>query len=68
MNLRMIASNLCKVGLDFTTEVLWYGVGCQLEVKDFESGPVVGVIGLNGSPGDDPDEKLMSGFTRDGVD
>ena len=64
----MEAALLRKIGTDFTTEVLWYGVGCQLEVKDFGGGPVVGVIGLNGSSGDDPDEKLMGGFTKDGVD
>jgi len=45
----MEATFLKEVGTDFTTEVLWYGVGCQFEVKDFEGGPVVGVIGLNGS-------------------
>ena len=64
----MEAALLRKIGTDFTTEVLWLSVGCQPEVKSFEGGPIVGVIGLNGSPGDDPDEDLMCRFTGDGVD
>ena len=64
----MEAALLRKIGTDFTTEVLWNGVEGRFGVKDFESSPVIGVIGLHGSSGDDPDEELVSGFTRDGVD
>ena len=30
------ATLLIEVGLDFTTEFLWKGVGCQFGVKDLE--------------------------------
>jgi hypothetical protein len=37
-------------------------------MKNLKGGPIVEIIGLNGSPGDDSDEQLVRGFVRDGVD
>jgi hypothetical protein len=42
--------------------------GCGFGLKDFKGRPVIGVEGLHGSPGDDPNEELVSGFIGDGVD
>jgi hypothetical protein len=36
-------------------------------LKDFEGGPVIGVVGLNGSSGYDPDEELVSWLTRNRI-
>jgi hypothetical protein len=57
-----------EVGADFTAEHLRGDVGCEFGLEDFEGGPIVQVIGLNGSSGDDPDEKPVRGVPGDGVD
>ena len=57
-----------EVGADFTAEHLRGDVGCEFGLEDFEGGPIVHVIGLNRGSGDDPDEKLVRGFSGDGVD
>ena len=62
------ATLLGKVGADFTTEVLRKDVGCQFGLKDLEGGPVIQVIGLEGSSRDDSDEKLIRCLIRDGID
>jgi hypothetical protein len=64
----MEASLLREVGSDFTTEFLREDVGCQFGLKDLERGPIIKVVRLDGSSGDDSDEKLVRGLTGDGVD
>jgi hypothetical protein len=59
----MEATRLSEVGSDFTTEFLWDNIGSQFRLEYFKRCIVVKVIGLDGSSGDDSDEKLVMGFT-----
>jgi hypothetical protein len=43
-----------EVGADFTAEHLRGDVGCEFGLEDLKGGPIVQVIGLHGSSGDDP--------------
>jgi hypothetical protein len=64
----MEATRLREVGSDFTTEFLWDNIGGQFRLEHFKRCIVVKVIGLEWSPGDDSDEKLVMGFAGDGGD
>lgn len=52
-------SLLSEVRLDFMTEFLRDNVECWFGLKDFKGGPVIKVVWLNGSSGDESDEELM---------
>jgi hypothetical protein len=62
------ATLLREVGADFTAELLRDDVCRQFRLKDLEGGPVVQVIRLERGSGDNPKEKLVMGFTGNGID
>ena len=62
------ATLLIEVGSDFTTEFLRNNIGRQFRLKDLKGCPVIKIIRLDGSSGDNSDEKLVRSLTGNRID